>query len=266
MAQPAAATQKPLPSIPPRPHISSLQPRPDTVLTVPSQEHLADFIRSALQEEFTEIAREGWEDALMGALGEMGDAAARNGWLAGVKRTREARKKRRDEVLCNVRREEREKEERATKEKDAESRFRTRTKGTASTLELTGVKEKEPGPEEAAARSRTQCELAIQRFRELASQSGSPSPKPLPKHLLLTLVPLHSNAHVRTPSDYEVIQQGPTCTFATGVYSLPKPGTDLDPDTISRIVLFGFKEWDGKYAVCSLYALGNANSSASITS
>lgn len=259
------AAQKPLPLIPPysdsrtRIGLLQVQSKAKAVLSIASRDHLAIFIRRALEDEFTDVGKEGWEDAFMSGLDEMGAAVQSEGWLAGLKRTRETRRKRRDVAEARIRQEEIEREERAAKEKEAESRFRTRSsKGTASTLapagmELTNGKKEELDAEEAEKKARTEMKLGLKQLRELVDKSSETpaEPKPLAKHLLLTVTPLSPGTHARIPLDYEGIQRSPACVFDPGVYSLPQPGAELNPEDISKVVLFGLKEWDGSYDVHS---------------
>lgn len=231
----ASTSQKPLPSIPRRTDV----PSNPTALTVEGREHLRNIIDSALVEDDSNLAvlsdggRESWAKAVENALDDLGANIAKGGWLAGVKRSRMARKARIAEESRKL------EARKATKESET---GKSKGKGKADPAEEAQRREDKELPKHPSDSPASQAEgpnLAFQQIRDIAARPTLPTPKHA-KHLLLCLVPLGRDIPVED-SGFDLVSHSTGCSFTPGVFSLPETLSD----NIETGILFGLNEWDG---------------------
>ncbi|KAH9172442.1 hypothetical protein EDB89DRAFT_2095957 [Lactarius sanguifluus] len=253
MAATRHVSDKPLPITPA--HKPSSQ-----TLTIESSNHLRQFLSHILEEEtgYRDADKDAWVTGIADALNNVVRAANEGMWLAGIRRTRTARREREERVAAEDTKRE---QEHAVKEKETEAR--NRAKHRPSSVPDTARQTKEVDAVAAEAKTEVPRALkppsedanrnlrALQQLRNLAnrrppSSSGDPERA---RHLLLTV----AGPDLPTPRPFSSVTAGdstaPRCTFSPGVYSLPPP--DLfgeDPDDNNEAVissaLYGLKEWD----------------------
>ncbi|KAH8985256.1 hypothetical protein EDB86DRAFT_3105782 [Lactarius hatsudake] len=253
MAATRHVSDKPLPITP------AHKPSSKT-LTIESSNHLRHFLSHILEEEtgYRDADKDAWVTSIGDALNNVARAANEGMWLAGIRRTRTARREREERVAAEDTKRE---QEHAAKEKETEAR--NRAKHRPSSAADTARQTKETDAVAAEAKTEVPRALkppsedanrnlrALQQLRNLAnrrppSSSGDPERT---RHLLLTV----TGPDLPTPRPFSSVTAGdstaPRCTFSPGVYSLPPP--DLfgeDPDDNNEAVissaLYGFKEWD----------------------
>ncbi|KAH9028723.1 hypothetical protein EDB84DRAFT_1563020 [Lactarius hengduanensis] len=229
-------------------------------LTIESSNHLRQFLSHILEEEtgYRDADKDAWVTSIGDALNNVARAANEGMWLAGIRRTRTARREREDRVAAEDTKRE---QEHAAKEKETEAR--NRAKHRPSSAADTARQTKEADAVAAEAKTEVPRALkppsedanrnlrALQQLRNLAnrrpsSSSGDPERA---RHLLLTV----AGPDLPTLRPFSSVTAGdstaPRCTFSPGVYSLPPP--DLfgeDPDDNNEAVissaLYGLKEWD----------------------
>ncbi len=254
MAATRHVSDKPLPVTP------THKPSSKT-LTIESSNHLRQFLSQVLEEEtgYRDADKDAWVTSIEGALNDVARAVNEGMWLAGIRRTRTAKREREERAAAEDTKRE---QEHAAKEKETEARNKAKNRPSSAAGTARQTKEADavtteakteaprtlkPPPEDANRNLR-----ALQQLRNLANRRP-PSPSGDPeraRHLLLTV----AGPDIPTPRPFSSVTAGdataPRCTFSPGVYSLPPP--DLfgeDPDDNNEAVinsaLYGFKEWDG---------------------
>ena len=261
MASAPQASDKPLPVSPP-PKASSKG------LTIESRNHLRQFLSHLLEEEtgYRDADKDAWVTSIEGALNDLAGAVKEGMWLAGVRRTRIAKRERKEQARAE--RMKREQELAAKEDPEARNKAKNRPSSVADAAKQT----KETNT--AAAEAKTEAPralkvpsedtnrnlLALQQLRNLANRRPSPSSgnSERSRHLLLTVVLPDTPSPRPFPSVNAGDATTPRCAFSPGVYSLPPP--DLfgeDPDDNNEAVinsaLYGFKEWDGAHASARLW-------------
>ena len=258
MAEATHASDKPLPVSPPRKASSR-------AFTVESGNHLRQFLSHILEEETEcrDADKDAWVTSIEGAMNDLAGVVNAGMWLAGVRRTRIAKRERKDQARAEHAKRE---QEHAKEETEARNKAKNRPSSVADTAKQT--REANAGATEAKTEAPRALKppsedanrnlQALQQLRILANRrpssnsSSSPSDTERARHLLLTVV----LPDIPTPRPSSSVTAGdataPRCTFSPGVYSLPPP--DLfgeDPDDNNEAVinsaLYGFKEWDGMF-------------------
>ncbi|THH14287.1 hypothetical protein EW146_g6020, partial [Bondarzewia mesenterica] len=237
-SQPSHVSSKPLPPIPSRQN--RLQHRQ---LTVEASAHLRNFIESALKEEDIESEKDKWVSGLERALGEMADAASRNGWLAGIRRRRDRTKQRKNATLLQAEGNDRETAH-VVKEKSGGGHPRVSQAGEAESDRDPHLEQEQEQGNDVTGSCSQLSESALQRLRELASQQVVSKPKPSAKHLLLVVDPFNEPKahHFRSPPDHEFFHPNRVCSFRPDVYAVPA-GNGPDNENVSKSILFGLREW-----------------------
>lgn len=252
MAAATHASDKPLPVTPSRKASSR-------AFTVESGNHLRQFLSHVLEEETEcrDADKDAWVTSIEGAMNDLAEAVNAGMWLAGVRRTRIAKRERKDQARAEHAKRE---QEHAKEEMEARNKAKNRSSSVADTAKqtkeanagATEAKTEAPRPLKPPSEDANRNLQALQQLRILANRhtSSSPSDTERARHLLLTVV----LPDIPTPRPFSSVTAGdataPRCTFSPGVYSLPPP--DLfgeDPDDNNEAVinsaLYGFKEWDG---------------------
>ncbi|KAF8264840.1 hypothetical protein EI94DRAFT_1779477 [Lactarius quietus] len=254
MAAAPRAPDKPLPVTPS--HKASSK-----ALTIESGNHLRQFLSHVLEEEtiYRDVDKDAWVTSIEGALNDLAGAVNGGMWLAGVRRTRIAKRECKEKAAERAKRE----QEHAAKE---ETEARNKTKNRPSSVTDTVKHTKEANAVASEAKTEAPRALkppsedanrnlrALQQLRKLTNKRppSSPSDTERARHLLLTVVLPDIPAPRPCSSGTAGDAMAPRCAFAPGVYSLPPP--DLfgeDPDDNNEAVinsaLYGFKEWDVDY-------------------
>lgn len=229
--------EKPLPDLPAGNAAASRRRTSSSLaLTVEARAHLHRFILHALGEEGDIRDKEMWAEHVGTALGDLGAAVERGGWLAGLRRARYVRKRRHDEG------EKRRAEENERKDKEEEERVRNRTaKGRSKLKEATVVEDEvvDDGPNiEVLAAS-------LEQLRTAALKPALPTMKSSMKYLVLSV----SGPPSSEPSEdmrFKLIRSTTLhCSFNPGELSFPKSASG--EDVTEPVVLYGLHEWDGMY-------------------
>ncbi|KAH9943601.1 hypothetical protein B0H21DRAFT_695546 [Amylocystis lapponica] len=233
----AARGEKPLPNLPPR--VSHGQDLAS--LTVPARTHLRRFILRAIEEaDAVGDEREVWASVLEYALLELGTSISKGGWLAGLRRRKEAQtRRRRAEAAARI-------DEALQKAADEEESGKGKGKPLPClSQELSSAKEE---PSSAPANDPAQTwekgrSARLSQLRELVSKATQPRPKSSANHLLLTVHAFGSSAVLAAEDlDYDFVHAGPRCTFVAQEFALP----ETDEKQTQDLVLFGVDEWDEK--------------------
>jgi 1-phosphatidylinositol-3-phosphate 5-kinase len=230
------------------------------MLTIESNNHLRQFISHVLEEEagYHDADQDVWATSIEGALNDLAGAMNEGMWLAAVRRTRIAKRERKEQVAAEHTK--REQEHAAKEEIEARNKAKNRPSSVTDTAKQTKeanavaaeVKTEAPRALKPPSEDANRNLRALQQLRNLASRRppSSSGDTVRPRHLLLTV----ALPDIPTPHPFSSVTPGdaaaPRCTFSPGVYSLPPP--DLfgeDPDDNNEAVinsaLYGFKEWDG---------------------
>ncbi|KAA1470932.1 hypothetical protein DENSPDRAFT_798498 [Dentipellis sp. KUC8613] len=254
MASASRDLQKPLPSLPQRTRVDSQY----KLLSVESRQHLRAITEHVIAEEQFAPWHDGeqaqWAGAVEGAVDELADAVVSEGWLAGIKRAKVSRRRRR---LAAVAAETIAEKEKTGADKDSGSREKGKDKGppVSEKTKSEHLHGKEDHEEKDVDDHKTS--LALQQIRSLASKPSSPSPRPLTKHLLLTVAAFGEET-LPSPRFANSVASGsaPRCAFTANEFCLPEPGPAGDMATASQGILYGLREWDADEAEQDLRLVG----------
>jgi 1-phosphatidylinositol-3-phosphate 5-kinase len=252
MAAAPQASDKPLP-------VTPLRKASSKALTIESRNHLRQFLSHLLEEEtgYRDADKDAWVTSIEGALNDLAGAVKEGMWLAGVRRTRIAKRERKERARAEHTKRE---QELAAKE-DTEARNKAKNKPSSVADAAKQTKEANTAATEAKTEAPRALKVpsedtnrnlqALQQLRNLANRRPSPSSgnSERARHLLLTVV----LPDTPTPRPFSSVTAGdataPRCAFSPGVYSLPPPdlfGEDDDNnEAVINSALYGFKEWDG---------------------
>ncbi|KAJ7625739.1 hypothetical protein FB45DRAFT_922194 [Roridomyces roridus] len=178
---------------PPRLTTNTTPPHP-MALSVDARRHRRAVLRYLLSEDISQDSRDEWLDALEGALDELGEAAGRGKWLAGIKR----------------------------------NRVRLGRDSPKGTLSRTDTDSSSSSATNESAASETTNRIAT--LRLVAAQSTPPSFPSGPNHLLLCAAPQGSRIAFPLPkedSGFAIVPSQVGCLFAAGNFALSDDG-DMD--------------------------------------
>ena len=242
MAEARHVSDKTLPVTPPH----------KATLTIESSNHLRQFLSHVLEEEtgYRDADKDVWATSIESALNDLAGAVNVGTWLAEVRRTRIAKRERKEKAAAEHAK--REQEHAAKEETEARNKAKNRPSSATDTAKQSKeahavaaeVKTEAPRALKPPSEDANRNLHALQQLRNLAKRRPSSAPRDpeRARHLLITV----ALPDIPTAGD----AAAPRCTFSPGVYSLPPP--DLfgeDPDDNNEAVinsaLYGFKEWDG---------------------